>query len=209
MVFTRRNCLGVAFAGFFLPLWAADAQAGLIAKVSQRLADAPVVRGQFEQRKSIKGFRQPLISHGDFLVARQRGVVWHTREPFSATLLLTRERLISRQGDGSVSRQLESGHEAMVGLITELMFALLSVDLPLLAKRFIVEGELLGASGWRLLLTPRDSALSNWATRVELTGERQVRLVQWQDAQGDSTLIRMSDHQTAQTLSRNEEALFD
>jgi hypothetical protein len=212
LMFTRRRCLRAAAASLFFPLpalWAADAQAGLIAKVRERLADAPVLRGQFEQRKTVKGFRQPLVSRGDFLVARQRGVVWRTREPFGATLVLTRDRLISRQADGNVAQQLESGHEPAVQLISELMFALLSVDLTLLAQRFTVEGELLGGQGWHLLLTAKEAALAQWVTRVELTGERQVRLVQWQDAQGDSTLIRMSGHQAAQTLSRDEGTLFD
>ncbi|MBZ8143313.1 lipoprotein carrier protein LolA, partial [Rubrivivax gelatinosus] len=83
----------------------------IVQQVRQRLAEAPVVRGEFEQRKTVKGFRNPLLSRGDFLVARERGVFWHTREPFASTLVLTRERLLARGADGSVSTRLDAREE--------------------------------------------------------------------------------------------------
>ena len=95
----RRLLLLSAFAPA-LPAFAAGGD--VLAQVRRRLADSPVLKGAFEQRKTVKGFRNPLVSRGDFLVARDRGVVWATREPFASQLIVTRDRLLSKQADGSV-----------------------------------------------------------------------------------------------------------
>jgi len=50
--------------------------------IHDRLKTAPVLKGEFEQTKTLKGFRNALVSKGEFLVARGQGVWWHTREPF-------------------------------------------------------------------------------------------------------------------------------
>jgi hypothetical protein len=49
--------------------------------VAARLASPAVLRGSFEQEKRLAGFRNPLLSKGDFLMAKDRGVVWATRAP--------------------------------------------------------------------------------------------------------------------------------
>ncbi|MBP6853427.1 MAG: hypothetical protein KA164_17645, partial [Rhodoferax sp.] len=85
----------------------------LIEAVRARLADAPVLRGEFEQRKSVRGFRNPLVSRGDFMVARGRGVIWRTREPFASSLALTRDRLVARSSDGTVSRTIDAREERL------------------------------------------------------------------------------------------------
>ncbi|WP_423194279.1 LolA family protein [Cupriavidus sp. H18C2] len=77
-----------------LPAHAAD----LLGDVAARLADAPVIRGQFEQTRKLPGFSHPLVSRGDFVLAKSRGVVWATREPFASSLLVTPDRLVMRGG---------------------------------------------------------------------------------------------------------------
>ncbi|MDZ5459468.1 outer membrane lipoprotein carrier protein LolA [Azohydromonas lata] len=181
----------------------------IVAQVRERLVQAPVLRGEFEQRKTVKGFKNPLLSRGDFIVARERGVLWHTREPFASTLTLTRERLLSRAADGSVAMRLDAREEPGARAVNELLFALMAADLPTLAQRFRVEGELQGAEGWRLQLTPRDAALAQWVGRIEIEGDRHVRVVRLSEAQGDATAIRFSALATAASLTREEAVRFE
>lgn len=209
---TRRRALQGALQCIALPValatpwvWAQDGEKLLLEKLHKRLADDAIVRGQFEQRKQIKGFKQPLLSKGDFVVARQKGVVWRTREPIVNVLVLTKDRLTSRQADGRVVQQLDSQREPMVRLIIELMFAMLSADMATLSQRFKFEGEV-REDGWSLVLTPKDAALTAWASRIESQGDRYVRQVQWQDSMGDTTTLRMTAQQAAASLSREEEA---
>jgi hypothetical protein len=185
---------------------AADASP-LAAQVRRRLVEAPVLRGEFEQRRTLKGFRNPLLSRGDYLVARARGVVWRTREPFASTLVLTRERALSRQPDGRVDSQMDARELPMLRLVNRMLFALMAADLAVLDEGFIVDGQV-GAAGWQLALAPRDASLTQWVSRIELAGEGHVEHVMLLEPQGDATTIRLSRQTAGQTLTADEEARF-
>jgi outer membrane lipoprotein-sorting protein len=187
---------------------AADDTEALLERVRQHLADAPVQRGEFEQRKTVRGFKHPLVSRGDYLVARERGIVWRTREPFASTLVVTRERLLARQADGSVTTRLEARDEPALRAINETLFALMTTDFRVLMERFRIEGVMQGEN-WRLTLTPRDAALTNWITGIDIEGDRYLRQVTLREAQGDSSVLRFSAPSVSQSLTPEEEARFD
>lgn len=206
---TRRAfCLGLTAAAC-APAWAAEAAASLLKEVRQRLTGEPVVRGSFEQRKTVKGFRNPLVSSGDFVVARQRGVLWRTLAPFPSTLVVTRDRVLAKQADGSIARRLSASEEPAVRAISETLFGVMAADLSALVQRFAIEGELAGREGWRLVLLPRDAGLARWVQRVELEGERYLVAVRLQEASGDATQIRLARHSTAAALAPDEESQFE
>lgn len=181
----------------------------LLADVRARLTTEPVVRGHFEQRKTVQGFRNPLLSTGDFVVSRQRGVLWRTVSPFASTLVVTPDRVVSRQADGTLARRLSANDEPAVRAVSETLFAVMSADLAALAQRFRIEGELAGAEGWRLQLLPREPALARWLQRADLEGDRYLRVVRLQEGGGDSTQIRLAGHSTARALTAEEEARLE
>lgn len=206
---TRRHLLLGGTALAVAPCLRAAEADSLTERVRKRLSDAPVQRGEFEQRKTVKGFKHPLVSRGDYLFARERGVVWRTREPFASTLVLTRERLQSRAADGSTTSALDARSEPGLRAVNQLLFALLSADLGVLAEHFRIEGQAPAEGAWHLLLTPRDAQLAIWLQRVELQGERQVQAVQWLEASGDASLIRFSAQTSAAALKPDEASRFD
>lgn len=209
----RRGFVTLAAAAA-CPAWpqaagAPEALPPVVAQVRQRIGSDPVLRGEFEQRKAIKGFKNPLVSRGDFLVIRDRGVVWRTREPFPSTMVVTRERLLTRQANGSTASQLDAREEPALRAINETLFALMAADLGVLAQRFRIEGELRGADAWRLSLTPRDGGLARWLASVELEGDRFVRAVRLAEAQGDTSTIRFIQPSGAAAPTREEAGRFD
>lgn len=197
-------CLCATLVGAPLAL-AAD----VATQVRQRLSDAELIRGEFEQAKSLKGFKKPLLSRGQFLVLRGKGVQWLTREPFASSLVVTQERLVARQADGRISTQLNTRDEPGLRIVNSVMFALLRGDVAALSARFTVDGELLGKDGWRLRLVPREAALQQVFSQVEIEGDQFVRSIRMLEAQGDSTLIRFTAVVVGQGLSKDEEARFE
>lgn len=197
-----------AFCLALLASPALAAEAPLLRDVRARLTNEPVVRGAFEQRKTVKGFRNPLVSTGEFVVAQQRGVLWRTLQPFASTLVVTRDRVVARGADGTVARRLSANEEPAVRAISETLFGVMSADLAALEQRFTISGES-GREGWKLALLPRDAALARWVQRIELEGERFLRQVRLDEAGGDQTLIRLSRHSTAAALGADEEARFE
>jgi hypothetical protein len=199
--------MGLAAAA--LPAWATtEVSNALVREIRRRLASEPVLRGAFEQRKTVKGFRHPLVSRGEFVVARQRGVLWRTLEPFASSLVITRDRVLARHADGTLARRLQASDEPAVRTISETLFALMAADVSLLAQRFHAEGEN-NADGWRLLLLPREPALARWLQRVDLEGDRWLRGVRLQEASGDHTVLRLTRHAAAAALTADEEAQFE
>ena len=188
-----------------MPVHAED----LLGGVAARLVDAPVIHGQFEQTRKLAGFSNPLVSRGDFVLARGRGVVWNTRDPFPSSLLVTPEKLVMRGADGKVQQQMQADSQPAMRVVGESMIAVLRGDLRSLQARFDVKGKLVGKAGWTLTLTPLDAGMRRVFTRIELAGDRFVRNVRLEEGSGDSTVVRMIDPSAADKLSAAEEQRFE
>lgn len=182
--------------------------ADLAAEVRTRLAQPEVLRGEFEQAKTVQGFARPLTSKGDFIVARGRGVFWRTREPFASELRLTRNEILATQG-GQVAFKLDAGKEPTVRVINGLMFALLNGDVGQLSELFKLEGTVEGKT-WNLQLQPKQANLAQLLRKVELQGDGLVRRIAIDETNGDRTLIRfVNTRSEPATLTAAEAARFD
>ncbi len=182
--------------------------ADLMADVRVRLGQPVVLRGEFEQSKHVAGFKKALLSKGDFLVARDRGVIWRTREPFSSVLKLTPNEIVATQG-GDIAFRLSANVEPTVRVINGLMFSLLNGDVAALAEQFKITGTAENKS-WSLTLVPKQAAFARILTRIELSGDLYVRKIAMDEANGDRTVIQFHK-QTPEPfkLSVDEAARFD
>lgn len=190
------------------PKTEASAAQALLAQVRQRVLDAPVVRGQFTQRKTVQGFKQPLQSSGDFVVARGKGIAWQVRQPFASTLIVKPNSLLSRAADGSVAMQMKAQDEPVLRTINAMLFAVMAADLAQLSQHFEVTGQV-QASGWKLHLVPRDPMLAQWLQSVDLRGQQFVQEVLLQEARGDRSQIQIQNPSAEQALRAQDASLFD
>ena len=195
-------------AAVFAPSSFAAPATDIASLLHERLKVAPVLKGEFEQTKTLKGFRNPLVSRGEFLVARGQGVWWHTLQPFESTLVVTKTRLFTRNADGSAGNLMDAQAEPGLRQVNELIFSLLAADLDVLADKFTVAAQPVGAAGWTLTLTPRDPNLAKFLVRATLSGERDVQAVRIEEARGDSTQIRFSRQVPSGALAPDEAARF-
>lgn len=200
----KKLALGCALLMAVLTGHAAD----LLADLRSRLSQPAVLRGEFEQSKQVAGFKKALTSKGDFLVARERGVVWRTREPFAGVLKLTPNEIVATQG-GELSFRLTASAEPTVRVINGLMFSLLNGDMTALSEQFSMDGKT-EAKTWSLTLTPKQAAFAKILKRIELSGDLYVRRIAIDEANGDRTVIQFLK-QTAEPakLSADEAARFD
>lgn len=216
IAWTKRTVLGAALCALALsslaqtapPAPATPAAQDLLAQVRQRVQDAPVVRGGFEQLKTVKGFKQPLRSSGDFVVARGKGIVWHVLKPFESTLVVRPDSLQSRGSDGKLTMQMRAQDEPVLRTVNAMLFAVMSANLAELAQHFEVTGQV-AAKGWSLHLVPRDPTLAQWLASVELQGNQFVQEVKLQEARGDSSLIRILTPMAENALRPQDAAQFE
>lgn len=178
--------------------------------IQQRVAQVEVLRGGFEQEKRIAGFKNPLRSQGSFLVARGKGVVWTTLKPFPSEVVITGDRILSRQRDGSSRVEVDGREQPALRSVNAMMFALVSGDVAALSSRFNTQVQAKAGNGWTLSLTPKSAALAKAFTRIVLNGDSYVREVEIEEANGDRTHLRFVElSQTPAKLSADEARRFD
>ena len=200
------SVLVLAVAGVVvLPAAAADP----LAQVRAQVAQVPVLRGEFAQEKQVAGFKNPLRSNGRFLLARDKGVLWTTTAPFPSEIVITQDRILSRQRDGSRRVEVDGKQQPGLRSVNAMMFALMSGDMKALTSTFDVKEEP-AAGGWKMTLVPRSRQLAQAFTSVRLSGDRYVREVELREANGDLTRLRFSGMSEAPaTLPRDEAARFE
>lgn len=201
----RTLCVLVMLAVVAPALAATDVEA-----VKQRVAKVDVLRGEFTQEKQVAGFKNPLRSQGRFVLAQDHGVIWTTLKPFPSEVVVTRDRILSRQSDGSSRVELDGRQQPAMRSVNAIMFALMSGDAQALSAQFTVKVEALPGNAWKMQLTPRSAMLGKVFAQLTLSGDRYVREVQINEANQDVTRIHfagMSD--TPATLSTDEGRRFE
>lgn len=179
------------------------------ADVRARLASPPVLRGEFAQEKRLAGFPAPLVSSGRFLLVRDRGIAWDTREPLASEVLLTADELVLRRG-GGVTRRIAHRRSGPGARETQVLLrGLLAGDFDALAPRFEVV-ESAGDEGvWTLSLRPRAPALRRVFACIWVTGDTFVERVEIVSGEGERTVLVFSAVEAAEAPTAAEAARFD
>jgi len=177
--------------------------------ITQAVARPDVLRGQFTQEKQVSGFKNPLRSQGQFVVARKHGVIWSTLKPFPSEVVVTADRILSRQRDGSTRVELDARQQPAMRSVNAIMFALMSGDVQALSSQFNVEATREG-QGWRLKLTPKSAMLAKAFQSLTLQDDRYVRQVEIIEANQDRTRIQFTALSEAPaTLNADEARRFE
>ncbi|MCX7564284.1 outer membrane lipoprotein carrier protein LolA [Xanthomonadaceae bacterium XH05] len=184
--------------------------AGDFDAVADRVERTPVLRGTFMQEKAVEGFRNPLRSTGRFIVAADRGVLWETVSPFPSQIVVSQDRIASRQADGSLRVEAEASRQPGLAAINTTFFALISGDFDALEARFEGKVTVRPDGRWQLALTPKPGPLVRALSALHVEGARFVEQVTLDDAQGDHTHIEFADFVVEpHALTEDEAARFD
>lgn len=168
--------------------------------MARRLASVPLLYGHFVQAKAIKGLNKPLTSRGDFLVAKDRGVIWRTQQPFNAAVAVTPKGIWSIKGGGAGLDPKEEAagpkrspvHQGNLGATMGMIQKVMAGDAADLGKAFKV-AEAGTDSAWTLRLEPKDAVMARFIKSVSLKGSAHVDVVEYLEANGDSTHIAFSE----------------
>lgn len=200
--------LNTILAGWLLALAGASAHgAAPLAKIEAMLAKPAILCGRFDQTKTLTGMKRPLASNGRFCVVAGKGVLWRTLKPFPNTLRLTRDEIVSFQGE-RVAMRLDARQEPTVRMINSVLFSLLSGSLGQLETLFEVDGSA-DAQGWKVALKARQPALAKAIGAISLDGAAYVKSIQINEVSGDRTAIVFSEIQTgAGAITPDEAALL-
>jgi Outer membrane lipoprotein carrier protein LolA len=176
-----------------------------LARPAAELAHAKVLTGKFVQRRYLKGLERPLVSSGDFALARERGILWRTATPFPSEFVLSASGVSLRDG-GNETRLSNAEHPGLRPVL-EMFFALFALDVQRLADSFELYGDSSG-DHWQVGLRPRESGLAQVFDRAVISGAQQVERIELASSGGDRTEIEFSGVETRAALDASDAARF-
>ena len=186
----------------------ASTLAALLGNAVASVRAASALRGAFTQRKYLHELPQPLVSSGDFLVARGLGVAWHTQKPFDSEIVLTPQSLIQYGADGKAQR-VDAGRQAGLGAVSQVFDALFALDLKALAQRFSLFGEKAAGNAWTMGLVPREPAFAQSIGRIVVSGAGQPQRITLYQAAGDRTEIDLIQVEALAELPAGDRKRFE
>jgi hypothetical protein len=176
------------------------------------LAARPVVKGTFEQVKTIRRLNRSLVSKGDFVIAASAGMLWITKTPFPSTMAVGRDFIIQTTPAGSRSKLDAKGNETFLSLADTLSSIFTGNAATLAAKfdRFFTESP---GGGWIIGLVPKESAVRSFAERIVIAGSSPaggalIHSIQIAEPSGDSVRYALANHRFASGLDADEKAAF-
>lgn len=177
-------------------------------ELQQRFTEQPLVRAHFDQTRSIKDLPQPLRSQGEMLIAREQGLLWDQKTPFTMTLMLDDLRMVQII-NGQAPQVITTQNNPQMFQFNHLLRALFQADRKVLEQNFRIDFKDKGEGRWLLNLTPTTTPLDKIFAGLELAGQRYLETIQLNDKQGDRTNIVFSQHRlTPATLTADERQRF-
>jgi hypothetical protein len=173
-------------------------------QLSEQLPKPSVIHGGFIQEKHLRALPQPLTSKGNFVLAKDSGLLWLLDTPLKQDYRITAAGIARRDADGGwqMIPNKSAGAEQ-----NRLFLAVLQGDSSGLQRDF--ELQLSGdAQAWKLTLVPRSLMLQQVFKQINIDGGALVQRIELLETQGDSTLLKMIDSSAAKPLTDAERADF-
>jgi len=175
------------------------------------MAEHPVVKGSFEQAKTLSRLNRSLASSGNFIIAAGWGMVWDTVKPFPSTLTLGKDYLIQSRPGGQKTVLSAQGNETFLRM-AEVMSAVFSGNSQKLLDNFKVY-YVGSAAAWELGLIPLNSAIGSFAEKIIMKGGAlndavAIRSILIRERNGDIIQYLLSNHSYPAELNIHEKALF-
>lgn len=147
-----------------------------------------VLRGQFVQVRTMKGFSKPLTSEGTFTIAPQYGLIWNGTKPFHTATVITAGGLV-QSNNGVETLNLSARKLPFVSQLYGMIGGMLTGDMTQLQKSFTLE-QSGTAEHWRIRMLPRQANDAHMPfTEIMAYGGRFVEGVKMVRTGGDADVL--------------------
>lgn len=175
-------------------------------QLSEQLAKPATIHGGFIQEKHLRALPQPLTSKGNFVLAKDFGLLWLLDTPLKQDYRITAAGIARRENDENGGWQMIPNKSAGAEQ-NRLFLAVLQGDSSGLQRDF--ELNLSGdARAWKLALVPRSLMLKQVFTQINIDGGALVQRIELLETQGDSTVLKMLDSTAEKPLTDAERSDF-
>ncbi|MDA0109361.1 outer membrane lipoprotein carrier protein LolA [Vibrio sp. La 4.2.2] len=183
------------------------AQVNTMEELQQQLAQHPIVRGDFEQKRTLAMFDQPLTSTGQFTLDKTHGLLWRQDVPFTVQLVLTKDKLRQTFAD-QPAQVITAKDNPMAFYFSHIFLAVFHGDTEQLKQQFDMTFKADNGQ-WTLALTPKAAPLNAVFNTITLGGKSDLERLTLQEIRGDKTDILFSNQSyQPESLTDAEQAQF-
>lgn len=177
----------------------AQAQApALVDDILGHLAQHSQVRADFTQSRENPALADAQVSHGELLFVVGHGMLWHTREPFDDTLVLTAGETSRLDSQGKLER-VRDGNRG-VSQVSAMLQSLLAGKSDEAMRQFTVTAD--GTpQRWSLHFVPRQARMARVLAGITLKGDAFLESIEVDLANGERTLITFANTHDAGSLT--------
>ena len=196
------------FSIIFLCIFtASNAYAMSITDLSNNLQKQTMLRAKFEQQRVIKGFNKPLISKGQLVTHKDKGIIWIQESPINMHYIITDEKIVTFVNKDELTI-LKASDNPQMFYFSSLLKNIISANTKVLYESFEVNFTS-DKDTWILDLRPKVAPLDKIFTKFILKGDNFVRSIELLDKENDSTFIKFIESTDKNiVLNDNEIALF-
>ncbi|WP_425605980.1 LolA family protein [Paraburkholderia sejongensis] len=179
----------------------------LVSRIAAHLAEPKGVRAQFTQTQTLAAMKQPLVSSGNLLFYRERGVIWQIDTPYKATYVITDAGVAQLNAAGQRVGTHSAQSTRGVAQVSKMMRAMLGGDLSALYSQFDVSAAG-SAAQWRMHLTPNQPQLAQSIKGLEMSGGDYLQSLRITLANGDVTKLDFANSAAVAEPTAAERSLF-
>ncbi len=209
-IHVRRYCSALRTIATMMLLIASPfalAQVNTMEELQQQLAQHPIVRGDFEQKRTLAMFDQPLTSTGQFTLDKTHGLLWRQDVPFTVQLVLTKDKLRQTFAD-QPAQVITAKDNPMAFYFSHIFLAVFHGDTDQLKQQFDMTFKADNGQ-WTLALTPKAAPLNAVFNTITLGGKSDLERLTLQEIRGDKTDILFSNQSyQPESLTDAEQAQF-
>jgi hypothetical protein len=185
-------------------------------KTSIPLKEVPpgyVLKAPFSQQRYLTGIPKPIVSKGELLLWKGKGLIWKIKAPFPSVILITKKNLYQIE-DGKKVPMINTSQMGHEGALFEMMSKLLDGSVSELKEFKLVSLPSLQGR-WKVSLTPTQTSLQGFLSSIEMEGNEHISNITIYRSNGDKDEIFMSNHilssekDVDKTLSLEEKTWFD
>ncbi|MFC1237672.1 outer membrane lipoprotein carrier protein LolA [Vibrio sp. F74] len=197
----------LTIALYLLFVFSPSLQAKSLQDVQTLLAAQSLVRGDFEQHRTMEMFSQPLTSTGNFVIHKKSGLLWQQTAPFPVNIILTDDKL-SQQFANQPAQVMTEKENPMAFYFSHIFLSLFDGNAQQLNQQFTTSFSD-NAEVWTLTLTPNQAPLNAVFSDITISGTLYINQIELTEVRGDKTTI-LFNNQTEQpnTLTPDESAFF-
>lgn len=158
-----------------------------------RIPEGGALKADFVQERHLTGIPKPIISTGEIVVWKDKGLLWNTKTPFSSMLLVSAKGLFQID-KGKKTPIVQAGQSSGDRTIFNTLGNVFAGDFSEGVQGFEIKMLPESQNQWHIHLSPVYTEIRNFIRAIDITGSTYISEVKISRPNGDHDVIRVKNH---------------